>query len=224
MSSKQIVLSLFMIIFFMNDAIKADQKTDFLLSLYDCGAVLEGEFPWHTISSPVHVDMKTIISQPPLFSQAIQLASNVIVDQSFDALCAVPWGPVPLAGALAARLSKPMIMVRKEVASGTMQKQIEGQYTEGQKVLLIEDSAGTGMSMQETVTILERAGLIVTDIVVLFDFEHGALEKFARQGKRVHAIATICDLLEVLKTHRNVSASFLQKVQKYCEATRYCFR
>lgn len=213
---------LFTFVFFANTY--GDLKVNFLHSLYECGAVREGNYNWRNIKSPFNVDMKSIMSRPAIFAHAIELVSEKVKNCSFDLLCAVPWAPVPLVGALAAQLRLPMIMVRKAIQPDTNQKMVEGVFKKGQKVLLIEDCSGSGISVQDTVHILERAGLQVSDIIVLFDFEHGVYEKFARQGIRVHSIAHLSELIVALQKHAEVSREFIKKIIQFRDKTRYCFR
>ena len=196
----------------------------FLLDLYDSGAILEGDFMWRNIPSPIQIDMKQIISNPPLFKQAVDLIAIKVYRCSFDLVCGVPWAAVPFVGALGMQYDLPFIMARKSKKTLGLQKMIEGEYSSGQRVLVVEDCIGSGMSAQETIMILEEHGLIVDDIVTILDLEHGAAEKFARQEKRIHAVATLGDLIEVLRKNNRGTPEFLARVAEYRERTRYFFR
>ncbi len=201
---------------------------DFLNDVYNAGGIIQGHFMWRDIESPLNVDLRCILSKPDLLHAAVHLVSDHI-DQcrklsNFDLICPVPYSSFPFAGALALHNKLPLIFVRRSPVIHDSQRIIEGRYTSGQKVLVFEDCVGSGMSMQHTITTLERAGLIITDIVSLFNYEHGAYEKYARQGIRVHSLSSLSDLIEMLSNHPNGSAEFIQQVRLFKDRTQYCFR
>jgi len=88
---------------------------------------------------------------------------------SYDVICGVPVGTftlevlfvdgdlcnaffsgaLALAGALSVRMQKRLLVLRTAVKSHGTQKRIEGQYTKGERVLLIEDVVTSGGSVLE---------------------------------------------------------------------------
>ena len=60
-----------------------------------------------------------------------------------------------------------MIFLRKEIKNHGTQKLIEGIYSKNNKVLLIEDVTTTGGSVIEAAELLEKEGLIISQIITI---------------------------------------------------------
>jgi uridine monophosphate synthetase len=114
---------------------------------------------------------------------------------SYDRLCGVPYGAVPLATAVALENGKPLIMLRKEIKQHGLQKLVEGHYQQGDVVLLVEDVITSGSSILETVTQLEAHGLVVKDVVVILDRQEGGAERLQTLGYNVISIVQLSELL-----------------------------
>ncbi|MFX7739931.1 phosphoribosyltransferase family protein, partial [Acinetobacter baumannii] len=70
------------------------------------------------------------------------------------ATAGIPWG------ALAAdQLKLPFLYVRPKPKEHGLGNQIEGAYTSGQRVLVIEDLISTGKSSLQVVDVLKQAGV-----------------------------------------------------------------
>jgi orotate phosphoribosyltransferase/uridine monophosphate synthetase len=88
----------------------------------------------------------------------------------------------------------PMIYVRPANSSASSILNghgIEGRFTTGQRVLLIDDLISGGGSVFETIATLESAGLIVKEVVVLVDREQGAAAKLRHRGYDLLAIVSL---------------------------------
>jgi uridine monophosphate synthetase len=79
---------------------------------------------------------------------------------------------------------------------------IEGDFEEGDRVVVVDDILITGGSVLEGIAKLESSGLCVEDVVVFID--HGgendrrACERLAEAGYRVHAVLDIPRITRVL--------------------------
>jgi uridine monophosphate synthetase len=107
-----------------------------------------------------------------------------------------------------------MIYPRKEVKSYGTSQRIEGVYQAGHIVVLIEDVITTGGSLVNTIQTLERAELVVKDVIVLVDREQGGRERLKAAGYELHAILTLRFILDTLKAKGLIDSATYRRVIK----------
>jgi orotate phosphoribosyltransferase len=71
---------------------------------------------------------------------------------------------------------------------------IEGSYSIGQKVLVVEDVITTGKSTLNAISVLENAGLEIVGVVSILDREQGGCENLSNY--KYFPLTTISDILE----------------------------
>jgi orotate phosphoribosyltransferase len=84
--------------------------------------------------------------------------------------------------------------VRKEAKKHGLGKQIEGAFTAGQSIALVEDTMTTGGSTLEALDVVSAAGGKVTRVLCIIDRGEGAAEAFAARGLTLEALFTRKDL------------------------------
>ncbi len=183
------------------------QETNLWLAqaLFDLGGITFGEFTIgrSTVNSPLYVNPRVLISNPEALRRVARLIDREIQSgmsrkrdaiQPFDLVAGVPLGGLHLATAYSLMTNTPLIYVRPQASSATgilNGHNIEGRFTEGQRVLLIDDLITGGGSVFETLATLEQAGLIVKEVVVLIDREQGAASKLRHRGYDLLALLTL---------------------------------
>lgn len=176
-------------------------------ALYDLGGVQFGNFTVSesAVSSPVFVNPKVLISNPTalrvaskLMQQEINLAQSLRRPRvhPFGLVAGVPVGGLLLATAYSLETNIPLIYARAR-PEGTGKRGIEGRYTPGETVLVIDDLITRGSSILETSELLQENGLKVKDVIVLIDREHGAVERLRRHNYNLISILK----LDVMLTH-----------------------
>jgi len=75
------------------------------------------------------------------------------------------------------QLKLPYIYVRPKPKEHGLGNQIEGFYSAGQKVLVIEDLISTGKSSLQVVDVLRNAGVEVVGMVSIFNYGFAVAEK-----------------------------------------------
>tara|TARA_Y100000590_G_scaffold73307_1_gene80715 strand:- start:127 stop:777 length:651 start_codon:yes stop_codon:yes gene_type:complete len=123
--------------------------------------------------SPVYVDCRKIISYVNERNFIINNAIQYIEEKKlqFDLLAGGETAGIPYAAFLAERLNKKMIYVRKKAKDFGKNQQIEGEFSKGEKIILIEDLATDGGSKVVFVNALRNVGLKISDIFVIFYYD-----------------------------------------------------
>ena len=123
--------------------------------------------------SPVYVDCRKIISYVNERNFIINSAIQYIKEKKlqFDLLAGGETAGIPYAAFLAERLNKKMIYVRKKAKDFGKNQQIEGEFSKGEKIILIEDLATDGGSKVVFVNALRNVGLKISDIFVIFYYD-----------------------------------------------------
>jgi uridine monophosphate synthetase len=182
----------------------ADPLAPLIVDLFDIGCLLFGEYV--QASGAVfnyYIDLRQIISDPNLFHRVLHSYSQLLERLHFDRIAGIPYGSLPTATGLSLQLRKPLLYPRKEIKAHGARRQIEGDFEDGDVVVVVDDILITGGSVLDGIAKLESSGLVVHDVVVFID--HGgdhnrqASERLARQGYRSHAVLNIGRITRVLQ-------------------------
>lgn len=180
----------------------------FVEQLYTSGIFVFGDYTLKNgKASHFYCDMRRIMSYPALFAQLNAAVKHVAQEIACDCIAGVPYGAVPFATACALHLTKPLIMPRKERKNHGLCNTVEGAFEPGNRVLLIEELMSTGSSIEETIALLDQHGLVIEDVIVLLDRQAGGIERLRRAGYRVHALLTLSDVANELKSLGRITSS-----------------
>ena len=197
-------------------------------TLFDLEGVKFGNFTVSesTVSSPVFVNPKVLISNPTalrvaskLMQQEIDLAQSLRRPRvhPFAVVAGVPVGGLLLASAYSLETNIPMIYARIR-PEGTGKRGIEGRFTPGDTALIIDDLITRGSSVLETAKLLEENGLKVKDVIVLVDREHGATERLRHQGYNLISILKLDVMLNHYMSRGLISEETYQTCAEYLRA------
>jgi len=194
-------------------------------TLYDLGGVQFGNFTVSesTVSSPVFVNPKVLISNPTalrvaskLMQQEIDLAQSLRRPRvhPFTLVAGVPVGGLLLASAYSLETNIPMIYARTR-PEGTGTRGIEGRFEAGDTTLIIDDLITRGSSVLETAKLLEEKRLKVKDVIVLVDREHGATERLRHLGYNLISILKLDVMLNHYMSRGLISEETYQACAEY---------
>ena len=172
-------------------------------------------------ASPVYIDCRKLISYPRVRSTLMDFGASVILREAgFESIDCVAGGEtagIPFAAWLSDRLMLPMQYVRKKAKGFGRDAQIEGDFKEGSKVLLVEDLSTDGRSKVTFAEALRRAGANVTHTFVLFEYGifPNSQKTLADAGLEMISLANWWDILNVCKKENYFDTKSLGEVEKF---------
>jgi len=190
--------------------------------LFEIGAVRFGEFTLKSgIQSPFYVDLRVVISFPDVLETIGALMAAEVARCGADRIAGIPYAGLPLAVAASLAGRIPLIYPRREDKSYGTRRRIEGAFTPGERVVLIDDIITDGASKFEAIRPLEEAGLTVRDLVILIDREQGGRELLLAKGYALHAILTISECFDEAERAGLADERLLEQSRAFLAATRF---
>jgi orotate phosphoribosyltransferase len=162
-------------------------------------AYLEGDFVLRSGKrSSYYLDKYRFETVPELLEElgARIAALAAEVEPDADRLAGPELGAVTLAAAasLAGRL--PFLIVRSEVKAYGTGNRLEGAFSPGEKVVLVEDVVTTAGAAADAVRALRQAGLECRTAICVIDREEGGVDSLARLGVRLHPLFYAAEVVE----------------------------
>ena len=148
--------------------------------------------------SPIYCDNRSVLSHPYVRDFIKSELCNVIFErfEKAEVLAGVATAGIPWGAMAADQLKLPFIYVRPKPKDHGLGNQIEGQYQQGQKVLVIEDLISTGKSSLQAVDALLEKGLEVIGMVSIFTYGFTvASNSFSDRGLKVYSLTDYPTLL-----------------------------
>ncbi len=192
--------------------------------LWKLGAIQFGDFTLGdtAVNSPVYVNLRLLISNP----QVLRRTAEVILDEvrtlqsmrqprlaAYDLVAGVPFGGLHLATAFSLLSNTPLIYLHPPKEGH--RTVIEGNYTGGQTVLVIDDLITGGRSIIHTAQRLDEDDLFVIDALVLLDRQQGGDERLKQRGINLVSILTLESVLHYLGSSRKISEEWYHKSLEY---------
>ena len=172
-------------------------------------------------ASPVYIDCRKLISFLPERRTAMDLARVELEENvgraNIDSVAGGETAGIPYAAWISDALSVPMQYVRKKPKGFGRNAQIEGDFKEGQRIVLVEDLASDGGSKLVFAKALRDAGAICEHVFVVFFYGAfpGALETLAAEGLTLHYLSTWRDVLAVAEERKSFSPAAIAGVKDF---------
>ncbi|MDP2665076.1 MAG: hypothetical protein Q8P23_00265 [bacterium] len=159
----------------------------------------------------------------PLTPGTIYLATDcmreIVVRKKleFDAVAGVPDAGKRFAKALAVLVNKPCLEMEKWEHGGKRHiAQLKGPIDVSiKKVLYVDDVIMRATSKIEAINIGRDAGLEITDVMVVIDYEQGGRDSLAALGCNLHSVFAVIELLKLYAELGKISPQLNQDIQKY---------
>ncbi len=113
-----------------------------------------------------------------------------------DRIAGIPVAALPLAAAVSLETGIPLVYPRMEQKKHGTGNRIEGDWQPGQRVVLLDDLITTGKSKLAAAEILQEAGLVVEDLVVILERGRQGRRDMDAAGIRLHAWAQVEELFD----------------------------
>jgi|UniRef100_A0A7J3Z8U4 orotate phosphoribosyltransferase len=186
------------------------------IELYKCGMVKIGSFKLTSgLESPYYIDLRQLYSYPELRSRVVEeLIERFEILKSSDVVVGIATSGLALAAFIAAKLNKPLAYVRIERKEHGSRSLIEGNVS-GKTVVIVDDVATTGGSLEHAVTALKSLGAIPLAAVTVVDREQGARQRLKNIGIELYSLITSREIFEFLYSAKIIAAEDYERVISY---------
>ncbi|MHB9033679.1 MAG: orotate phosphoribosyltransferase [Anaerolineae bacterium] len=158
---------------------------------------------------------RLLVSYPKLLMEVARVYAELLAPLQYARIAAIPYAALPIGAAVSLYTGAPLIYPRREIKSYGTQRQIEGLYAAGERVVLLDDLVTSGASKVIALQPLLAEGLEVKDIIVLIDRQQGGTEDLSRQGFTVHAALTLHELIDALERQKLITSDVADSVRAY---------
>ena len=176
--------------------------------------------------SPTYIDCRKLISFPRIRSTLMDfLTVTVMRNAGFEAFDNVAGGEtagIPFGAWVAERMALPMTYVRKKPKGYGRNARIEGDMSEGQRVLLVEDLATDGGSKISFVDAIRETGATCAHTAVIFYYGiFPQTEKtLGDHGVTLHHLCTWWDVLAEARAQGAFDSKTLREVEIFLKSPK----
>jgi len=154
----------------INTAVKV---AEYLLEAKAVQLNAQNPFTWASgLRSPIYCDNRKLLSRPIERTSIRDCFVDAIRERypHVQIIAGVATGAIGMAALIAQAMDLPMIYVRSEAKKHGLGNRIEGNWSEGDKVVVIEDLVSTGKSSLEAVMALREGGCHVLGMMSIFTY------------------------------------------------------
>ena len=179
----------------------------------------ENPFTWASgWKSPIYCDNRIALSFPKVRDFLSKVISEKI-KKDFEGsfiIAAVATGAIGIGMLVAQKLDLPFIYVRPEPKKHGQKNQIEGQFKEGQRVVVIEDLISTGKSSLNAVKALREKNAQILGMMALFTYQFSiAEEAFKKDNVKLQTLCDYSYLLSAALNKRTISENQLEDLKTW---------
>jgi orotate phosphoribosyltransferase len=178
-----------------------DDEKRRLLEIIKTKSFLRGQFKLASgAMSDYYLDLKPTTFDAEGAALVAEIIYGMLADhKDVDSIGGLELGAVPIVAAVCARSAseRPIkgFVVRKENKGHGTDKKIDGNFTPGTTVVLIEDVTTKGGSVMQAVRAVREKGATVKKIITIVDRLEGAEANLKNEGIALEPIFTARDLL-----------------------------
>jgi len=173
-------------------------------ALYRSGCLKFGAFRIKSGAlSPYYIDLACLLSSPKELCEIAEVAASeikkIMKEEKIDKLASIELKGALILPSIACKVDLPCTVVRKEEKAYGVTGRIAGaEVVKGENILFFDDVISEGLSKLEGIKPLEELGTHIKNVMVVVDREQGGKENLERVGYKVHALATISELVRCL--------------------------
>jgi uridine monophosphate synthetase len=193
-------------------------KDGFLRALIATGCFRLGDFVLKSgKKSPFYIDLRRLVSDPAALSLAAKAYARAARGLEYDRIAGIPAAGLPLATAASLRIGKPMIWPRMPVKEHGTGNRVEGDFSKGERALLLDDLITTGASKLEAAEILRGEGLVVDQLAVLIERGRQGRRDMEAAGIDLRSFAHVRELFAVCESLGLVDAARRRELEAYVD-------
>lgn len=199
-----------------------ESERQLINDLYSIQALKFGDFRLKSgVLSPFYIDLRGIISHPPILQAIALRILEVLRPLRFDRIAGIPYAGLPIATAVSLAGNLPMLYARKEVKEHGIRRSIEGAFAPGDVIVPIDDVITDGASKFEAAAPLLEAGLLVRDFVIFLDREQGGADKLKEKGYALHTALRISAVLAHLRDIGRLPSAQYDRCLEFIATVRF---
>lgn len=193
-------------------------------ALYLSGCIKFGSFKIKSgANSPYYIDLSRLLSVPKQLCTVAEVASEKIMEiakeEKIDKLSSIDLKGALIVPSIACQINLPCVIVRKEEKGYGVTGRIAGaDVKKGDNILFFDDVVSEGLSKIEGLKPLLELGANVKHLLVVVNRQHGGKENLEKLGYRVHALATITEIVESLRQDEHISKEQAENVLEYVKS------
>src|SRR3989344_3729582 len=164
-----------------------------------------------------HLNLFSFIEERHLVLKALE--EKLAAEQDFNVLAGKETGGIAPAAVIAQSLSKPMLYVRKNPKGSGRQRQIEGVFAPGDKVVVVDDTIVTGGNIRRAAEVLEHAGAKVVGAASISIVNENLYKKqFDKLGLKFTYLVTMTELVEWGIANDKLDKNQIEEIREYLAA------
>jgi orotate phosphoribosyltransferase len=178
------------------------------------------------LPSPSYIDCRKLISYPRIRATLMDFLTITVMRnagfEAFDNIAGGETAGIPFAALVAERMALPMTYVRKKPKGYGRNARIEGDMSEGQRVLLVEDLTTDGGSKLSFVDAIRETGATCghTAVIFYYDIFPETEKTLGDHGVALHHLCTWWDVLAEAKAQDAFPEETLNEVEKFLKSPR----
>lgn len=206
----------------MTNTSEIEQKVaEFLLQIKAIKLQPNNPFTWASgWKSPIYCDNRITLSHPAIRTYIRQKLTSLVQEEfgSVSVIAGVATAGIPQGVLVAQELGLPFIYVRAKAKEHGRENLIEGEFSPGQRVVVVEDLISTGKSSLQAIQALRDRGCEVAGLVGIFNYGFDAAEENFKNAKcRFLTLSNYSALIEYAAEHSFVSAEELKLLRTWRE-------
>jgi orotate phosphoribosyltransferase len=178
------------------------------------------------LPSPSYIDCRKLISYPRIRSTLMDFMTVTVMRnagfEAFDNIAGGETAGIPFSALVAERMALPMTYVRKKPKGYGRNARIEGDMSEGQRVLLVEDLTTDGGSKLSFVDAIRETGATCghTAVIFYYDIFPETTKTLGDHGVELHYLCTWWDVLAEARAQNAFDAETLNEVETFLNDPR----
>lgn len=169
-------------------------------------------------NSPIYCDNRKTLSFPKVRKEIYEGFAELIKEKYPEAtlLAGVATGAIAHGVLVAEEMEMPFIYVRSAAKGHGLANQVEGHYSAGDKVVVIEDLVSTGGSSLKAVEALRAAGVEVLGMFAIFTYGFPEAEaNFKAAGVELTTLSNYPVLIDIAAQSGYVSEDQLEELAQW---------